>query len=252
MTSKTPAGQLPAILANPSTGVVNSKLVKQHGGTASVGADKNDHAEQWLNSSASVGAAAARTRCRPTARPRRSRSSATRSTGARRSRRSTRSSSATWSLRPADQRAARRARGRDRPRVRPGAVAQVELARPCLAAAVDVGVLALREQQPAGLAVTSNKQFQNAIRFGSTTSRSSAWPARGVPDAGAGPVDVRRALPPRKRSSRTLRRRSRRSQASARRARTSRSSIQRPDDQRRPVRDARAEGAVEPAGIGST
>ena len=56
MTSKTPAGQLPAILANPSTGIVNSKLVKPHGGTASVGADKNDKAEQWLNSSASVGA----------------------------------------------------------------------------------------------------------------------------------------------------------------------------------------------------
>lgn len=56
MTSKTPAGQLPAILANPSTGIVNSKLVKQHGGTASVGADKNDKAEAWLNSSASAGA----------------------------------------------------------------------------------------------------------------------------------------------------------------------------------------------------
>ena len=56
MTSKTPAGQLPAILANPSTGIVNSKLVKQHGGTASVGAGKSDKAEQWLNSSASAGA----------------------------------------------------------------------------------------------------------------------------------------------------------------------------------------------------
>jgi peptide/nickel transport system substrate-binding protein len=56
MRSKTPAGQLPAILANPSTGIVNSKLVKQHGGTASVGADKSDKAEQWLNSSGSVGA----------------------------------------------------------------------------------------------------------------------------------------------------------------------------------------------------
>lgn len=56
MSSKTPAGQLPAILANPSTGIVNSKLVKQHGGTASVGADKKDKAETWLNSSASVGA----------------------------------------------------------------------------------------------------------------------------------------------------------------------------------------------------
>jgi peptide/nickel transport system substrate-binding protein len=56
MSSKTPAGQLPAILANPSTGIVNSKLVKQHGGTASVGADQKDKAETWLNSSASVGA----------------------------------------------------------------------------------------------------------------------------------------------------------------------------------------------------
>jgi peptide/nickel transport system substrate-binding protein len=56
MRSKTPAGQLPAILANPSTGIVNARLVKQHGGTASVGADKNDKAEQWFNSSASVGA----------------------------------------------------------------------------------------------------------------------------------------------------------------------------------------------------
>jgi peptide/nickel transport system substrate-binding protein len=56
MTSKTAAGQLPAILANPSTGIVNAKLVKAHGGTASVGADKKDKAESWLNSSASVGA----------------------------------------------------------------------------------------------------------------------------------------------------------------------------------------------------
>src|SRR5204863_4507741 len=55
MSSKTPAGQLPAILANPSTAIVNSKLVKQHGGTASVGADKNDKAEQWLNSPQSIG-----------------------------------------------------------------------------------------------------------------------------------------------------------------------------------------------------
>ena len=55
MRSKTGAGQLPAILANPSTGIVNAKLVRQHGGTASVGADKSDKAESWLNSSSSVG-----------------------------------------------------------------------------------------------------------------------------------------------------------------------------------------------------
>src|SRR3954464_4262996 len=56
LSSKTAAGQLPAILANPSTGIVNAKLLKAHGGTASVGADKNDKAEAWLNSSDSVGA----------------------------------------------------------------------------------------------------------------------------------------------------------------------------------------------------
>ena len=56
MTSKTPAGQLPAILANPSTGIVNSKLVRQHGGTSAADASTADKAEQWLNSSASVGA----------------------------------------------------------------------------------------------------------------------------------------------------------------------------------------------------
>jgi peptide/nickel transport system substrate-binding protein len=56
LSSKNPDTALPSILANPSTGIVNSKLVKQHGGTASVGADKSDKAEQWLNSSASTGA----------------------------------------------------------------------------------------------------------------------------------------------------------------------------------------------------
>ena len=56
MKSKTPATQLPAILANPSTGIVNSKLVKAHGGTAAANAAKADKAEQWLNSTASAGA----------------------------------------------------------------------------------------------------------------------------------------------------------------------------------------------------
>jgi peptide/nickel transport system substrate-binding protein len=55
MTAKTPDTALPSILANPSTGIVNAKLVAKHGGTASVGADKNDKAEQWLNSSGSIG-----------------------------------------------------------------------------------------------------------------------------------------------------------------------------------------------------
>ncbi len=56
LTSKTPATQLPAILANTSTGIVNSKLVKANGGTDAVGADTADKAEGWFNSSASIGA----------------------------------------------------------------------------------------------------------------------------------------------------------------------------------------------------
>jgi peptide/nickel transport system substrate-binding protein len=56
MKSATPATQLTAILANPSTGIVNSKLVKAHGGTSAANAAKADKAEQWLNSSASAGA----------------------------------------------------------------------------------------------------------------------------------------------------------------------------------------------------
>ena len=56
MRSKTPATQLPVVLANPSTGVLNSALVKQHGGTDAANAAKADKAENWLNSSASAGA----------------------------------------------------------------------------------------------------------------------------------------------------------------------------------------------------
>ena len=56
MSSQTPDGQLPAILANPSTGILNSKLVKAHGGTDGSSASTTDKAEQWLNSSASAGA----------------------------------------------------------------------------------------------------------------------------------------------------------------------------------------------------
>jgi peptide/nickel transport system substrate-binding protein len=56
MRSTTSAAQLPAILANPSTGIVNAKLVKAHGGTSAANATSADKAEQWLNSSASAGA----------------------------------------------------------------------------------------------------------------------------------------------------------------------------------------------------
>ena len=54
--SKAPNLALPSILTNTSLGIVNSKLVRAHGGTSAPGADKNDKAEQWLNSSASRGA----------------------------------------------------------------------------------------------------------------------------------------------------------------------------------------------------
>ena len=50
MRSKTPATQLPVILANPSTGVLNSALVKKNGGTDAANAAKADKAENWLNS----------------------------------------------------------------------------------------------------------------------------------------------------------------------------------------------------------
>jgi peptide/nickel transport system substrate-binding protein len=56
MKSTTPATQLTAILANPSTGIVNSKLVKANGGTSAADASTADKAEQWFNSSASAGA----------------------------------------------------------------------------------------------------------------------------------------------------------------------------------------------------
>jgi peptide/nickel transport system substrate-binding protein len=54
--SKTSNTAIPAILANTSLGVVNSKLVKEHGGTDKPGADKSDKAERWFNSPDSVGA----------------------------------------------------------------------------------------------------------------------------------------------------------------------------------------------------
>jgi peptide/nickel transport system substrate-binding protein len=56
MHSATPNGALPAILANPSLGIVNSALVKKHGGTAGANAAKTDKAEKWLNTPASAGA----------------------------------------------------------------------------------------------------------------------------------------------------------------------------------------------------
>ncbi|MCU1489576.1 MAG: extracellular solute-binding protein [Acidimicrobiaceae bacterium] len=49
MTSALPNPALPYILPNPATGVLNSKLVKAHGGTDAANASTKDTAENWLN-----------------------------------------------------------------------------------------------------------------------------------------------------------------------------------------------------------
>jgi peptide/nickel transport system substrate-binding protein len=54
--TSTPKAALPAILGTTSTGIVNSALVKAHGGTDAADASQKDTAEKWLNSSASAGA----------------------------------------------------------------------------------------------------------------------------------------------------------------------------------------------------
>jgi peptide/nickel transport system substrate-binding protein len=54
--SRTPNTAIPAIVANTSLGIVNSKLAKRHGATNGPNADKTDKAERWFNSPASRGA----------------------------------------------------------------------------------------------------------------------------------------------------------------------------------------------------
>ena len=54
--SETPNTALPAIVANTSLGIVNSKLARRNGATAAANADKTDRAERWFNSAASRGA----------------------------------------------------------------------------------------------------------------------------------------------------------------------------------------------------
>jgi peptide/nickel transport system substrate-binding protein len=48
--STTPNPAIPVLVANTSLGIVNSKLVKAHGGSAAADADKTDKAESFLNS----------------------------------------------------------------------------------------------------------------------------------------------------------------------------------------------------------
>jgi peptide/nickel transport system substrate-binding protein len=54
ITSKSPAPDLPSILT--VIGIVNSKLAEEHGGTDALDAATKDTAEKWFNSSASAGA----------------------------------------------------------------------------------------------------------------------------------------------------------------------------------------------------
>jgi peptide/nickel transport system substrate-binding protein len=54
--SATPNTALPAIVANTSLGIVNSKLAKRNGATDAANAAKADKAEKWFNSAASRGA----------------------------------------------------------------------------------------------------------------------------------------------------------------------------------------------------
>lgn len=52
LTSKDPNPAIPFIVPNPALGIVNSKVVKAHGGTDQPGADKSDTAEPYLNKTA--------------------------------------------------------------------------------------------------------------------------------------------------------------------------------------------------------
>ena len=54
--SATPNTALPAIVANPSLGIVNSGLAKRNGATDAANAATADRAERWFNSAASRGA----------------------------------------------------------------------------------------------------------------------------------------------------------------------------------------------------
>lgn len=49
LTSAAPNPAIPFIIPNPALGIVNSKVVKAHGGTDQPGADKSDTAEAFLN-----------------------------------------------------------------------------------------------------------------------------------------------------------------------------------------------------------
>jgi peptide/nickel transport system substrate-binding protein len=55
LNSPTPKTSIPAIVANTSLGIVNSRLARRNGATAAANASTADRAERWFNSAASSG-----------------------------------------------------------------------------------------------------------------------------------------------------------------------------------------------------
>ena len=144
----------------------------------------------------------------------------------------------------------RLARDRDRPLRRPGAVAEGELERQRLAAAVDLGLLAVRERQPEGLGGHVEQELPEGdpLRARLQVDRRPRRPGR---DPGA------RASSRRCSSARCPQSDAVKTDVAKAKAALQASGVgepagdadlsERPDDQRRPVHVDGAEGAVEPA-----
>ena len=120
----TPEAQLRSILATPSTGIVNSRLVRAHGGADGINASTPTRASTGSTHPHPPARAAVRTCSSRTARPRRSCSALTRTTGARRNLHSAPSSSATWRRTPSSSTSAWIASDRGRPLRRSGTDAE--------------------------------------------------------------------------------------------------------------------------------
>ena len=165
--SKTANTAIPAILANTSLGVVNSKLVKAHGGTDKAGADKTDKAERWFNSPDSRRRGQRPVRAEAVLddladRPHPEPGLLGLEQGGVLERRDPQHDRAD----PADQHQAGLARDRDRPLRPAGAFAQGQLEAEGPDDAVDVGVLALREQRPdRSRRSRPTSSFQQAVRY---------------------------------------------------------------------------------------
>ena len=192
--SKTPATQLPVILANPSTGVLNSALVKKNGGSDAANAAKADKAENWLNSPASAGAGsgpytlnAYSTTSQITLTPN------TQYWGLKKSRWSSVVVRNMVAATAAAQRRPRLARDRGRPLGRPGADAQEQQERRGHASALDLDLLRLGQQRCEGLrghveqGLPEGGPVRARLRLAQEPRREG-----GDPGLGCHPVDVPR------------------------------------------------------------